>query len=71
MQAQREAVTVSSHGQITGYFIGPDDYEEFRRFREHRHSFATAELSDEKIKLIAESRMDPRHAHLDALVDSK
>jgi hypothetical protein len=49
MQAQREAVAVSSHGQITGYFIGPDDYEAFRRFREHRHSFATAELSDEKI----------------------
>ena len=25
MRAQREAVAVSSHGQITGYFVGPDD----------------------------------------------
>ncbi len=25
MQAQREAVPVSSHGQITGYFVRPDE----------------------------------------------
>jgi hypothetical protein len=69
MQAQREAVAVSSHGQVTGYFIGPADYEEFKRFKEQRHSFATAELPDGKIQAIAESRMDPRHARLDALLD--
>jgi hypothetical protein len=50
MLAQREAVAVSSHGQVTGYFVGPDDYEAFKR---------------------AGSRMDPRHAHLDALLDPK
>jgi len=71
MQAQREAVAVSSHGHVTGYFVGPDDYEAFKRFQEQRHSFATAELPDEKINAIAESRMDPRHAHLDALLDEK
>jgi len=69
MLAQRQAVAVSSHGQVTGYFVGPDDYEEFLRFRDQRRSFATEELSDEKIKAIAGSRMDPRHAHLDALID--
>ena len=71
MQAQREPVAVSSHGQVTGYFIGPDDYEEFKRFQGQRHSFATEELSEEKLKAIAASRMDPRHAHLDALLDPK
>jgi hypothetical protein len=71
MLAQREAVAVSSHGRVTGYFVGPDDYEAFKRFREQRHSFATEDLSDEKIKAIAGSRMDPRHAHLDALLDPK
>jgi hypothetical protein len=71
MLAQRGAVAVSSHGQVTGYFIGPDEYEEFKRFQESRHSFATAELPDEKIRAIAASRMDPRHAHLDALLDPK
>ena len=71
MLAQREVVAVSSHGQVTGYFVGPDDYEEFQRFREQRRSFATEGLSDEKIAAIAGSRMDPRHAHLDALLDLK
>jgi len=71
MLAQRGAVAVSSHGQITGYFVGPDEYEEFKRFREQRHSFATAELPEAKIEAIAKSRMDDRHAHLDAILDSK
>lgn len=69
MQAQRAAVAVSSHGHITGYFVGPDEYEEFLRFRESRRSFATAELPEEKLKAISESRMDPRHSHLDALLE--
>jgi hypothetical protein len=71
MRAQREAVAVSSHGQITGYFVGPDEYEEFKRFRESRRSFATAELLEEKVEAIRASRMDSRHAHLDKLLDPK
>ena len=71
MRAQREAVAVSSHGQITGYFVGPEEYEEFRRFRENRRSFATAELPEEKVEAIRASRMDKRHAHLDTLLDPK
>jgi hypothetical protein len=71
MLAQREPVAVSSHGSITGYFVGPEEYEEFRRFKQHRRSFATAELSDAKVKAIRQSRMDPRHAHLDRLLDPK
>ncbi|MGD0634451.1 MAG: type II toxin-antitoxin system Phd/YefM family antitoxin [Beijerinckiaceae bacterium] len=71
MLAQREAVAVSSHGSITGYFIAPDEYEEFRRFKQHRRSFATEELSDDKVAAIAASRMDDRHAHLDAMLEPK
>lgn len=71
MLAQREAVAVSSHGSVTGYFVGPDEYEEFRRFKERRRSFATAELSEEKVAAIAASKMDPRHAHLDDLLASE
>ena len=69
MVAQREAVAVSSHGSITGYFIAPGEYEGFRRFRERRRSFATAELPGEKVKAIGASRMDARHAQLDALLN--
>jgi len=71
MRAQRQVLAVSSHGQITGYFVGPETYEEFRRFQENRRSFAAAELSEEKADAIAASRMDPRHAHLDALLEPK
>ena len=71
MRAQREPVAVSSHGQITGYFVGPEEYEEFKRFRESRHSFATGDLPEEKVEAIRNSRMDPRHVHLDKLLDPK
>jgi len=71
MQAQRQPVAVSNHGQISGYFIGAEEYEEFQRYRDSRRSFATAELSDQKMKAIGASRMDPRHSHLDRLLDRK
>jgi hypothetical protein len=71
MRAQREAIAVSSHGQITGYFVGPDEYEEFKGFREARRSFATAELSEAKVEAIGSSRTDRRHAHLDRMLEPK
>jgi len=63
MRAEREPIAVSSHGHITGYFVGPDEYEEFRRFRESRRSFATAELPEEKFEAIRASCTDPRNAY--------
>jgi hypothetical protein len=36
-----------------------------------RRSFATAELSDERVQAIGASRMDRRHAHLDAKLKAK
>ena len=71
MQAQREAVAVSSHGQVTAILWGQ------MTTRNSSASVISAtvsrlrELSDEKIKAIAGSSMDPRHAHLDALLDPK
>jgi hypothetical protein len=69
MLAQKGAVPVTSHGQITGYFVPPDEYEEFLRFRAQRRSFATVDLPEDKVRAIAATRMDPRHDHLDALLD--
>ena len=71
MRAQRKPVAVSSHGQITGYFIGPDEYAEFKRFRESHRSFATSELPEDKVEAISSSRMDPRHADLDRMLGPK
>ncbi len=71
MRAQRSAVAVSSHGRITGYFVGPDEYEAFKRFKESHRSFATVELPEAKVRAIAASKMDQRHDHLDELLDRK
>jgi hypothetical protein len=71
MLAQREAVAVSSHGQITGYFVRPDEYEDFLRFKNYRHSFATRDLPEEKVAAILAGRMDSRHDHLNALMDEE
>ena len=71
MLAQREAIAVSSHGSITGYFVAPNEYEDFLRFKNYRRSFDTRELSEEKIAAIAASRVDPRHDHLNALMDDE
>jgi len=67
--ALREPVAVSSHGQVTGYFVSPDEYAEFKCFRESSRSFATVDLSAERVEAIRSSRMDPLHAHLDKMVD--
>jgi len=67
--AQREPVAVSSHGRIAGYFVGADEYEAFRRYRDSRRSFATVDLPPDTVAAIAASRMDSRHDHLDAMLD--
>jgi hypothetical protein len=52
-------------------FLAPDECKELRGFKQRRSSFATAELSDERVQAIGSSRMDERHAHLDAALDRK
>lgn len=69
LQAQREAVAVSSNGTLAGYFVAPHEYEELRRLKAMRRRFRTAELSDEEAEQIASARMDTRHNHLDKLLD--
>lgn len=69
--AQQEAVAVSSHGRVTGYFIAAAEYEAFKRFKGSQRSFATVDLSQEAADAITASRMDARHDHLNALLDDE
>jgi PHD/YefM family antitoxin component YafN of YafNO toxin-antitoxin module len=69
MQAQRQAVAVTSNGRLAGYFLAPREYEELVKLKAMRRRFQTAELSDGEAEQIASSRMDPRHDHLDKLLD--
>jgi hypothetical protein len=69
MQAQREAVAVSSNGTLAGYFVSPHGYEELRRLKSMRRSFAMAELSVQEFAAITSARMDKRQDHLNKLLD--
>lgn len=68
--AQREPIAVTSHDRVTGYFMSARDFEEYQRFKEQaRRAVAVEELDEATLAALAESRMDPRHAHLDELLD--
>jgi hypothetical protein len=68
LQAQREAVPVSSNGTLAGYFVSPHEYERLRRGI--RRSFDIVELTDEEFsQLEAAARMDPRHDRLNKLLE--
>ena len=71
LEAQREAVPGSSNGTLAGYFVSPHEYQELLKLKGMRRRFKTAELSDEEVEQIAGSTMDPRHDHLDTLLDPK
>jgi len=69
LRAQHEAVPVSSNGTLAGYFVAPHEYEALRKLQSMRRRFQTAELTDEEADQIASSTMDPRHDHLNKLLD--
>ena len=71
VQAHRSPVPVSSHGRIAGYFLAPEDFEDYVRMKAQRQSFATEELDDATVEAVSRSRMDPRHDHLNALLDDE
>jgi hypothetical protein len=71
MQAQREAVPVSSHGEITGYFIAAEEYQDYARMKAERRSFAAVDMSETEAQAVAKSRMHRRHNHLNKLLKTK
>lgn len=71
MLAQREPIPVSSHGEISGYFVRADQFEEFLKHQSRRRVLKPEDLDDETIELLSNARVDPRHDHLDALLDDE
>ncbi|HVL70384.1 MAG TPA: type II toxin-antitoxin system Phd/YefM family antitoxin [Beijerinckiaceae bacterium] len=69
-QHDRETVAVTSHGRTTGYFVSPEEYAELDRLRtKARRVLRVGELPDDTVRALKRSRMDPRHASLDGLMD--
>ena len=67
--AQREAVAVTNHDRVTGYFVSAHDYEEYRRLKALAPvALAVEELDAETLKALTSVRMDSKHDHLNALM---
>ena len=68
--AQREAVAVTSHGHVSGYYISAHEYEELQKAKAAmRHSYTAKTLPDELYEEIINSKVDPEFAHLNSLLD--
>ena len=72
MEAQHAAVPVSSHGTLVGYFVSPQEYEYLLRLKAMRRQVINiADLPEAEAEAIFSGRMDPRHDHLNELLDEK
>jgi hypothetical protein len=60
---------VGSEQSIDRHPFGSAARQRLLRFHSRRHSFATADLSEAAVQAIAASRMNERHADLNALLD--
>jgi hypothetical protein len=68
--AQHEPVAVTHHGRITEVLISKRDHDEYVRLKGlATRALWTAELPPETLEVLAASRMDPRHDHLNDLMD--
>lgn len=69
-EAQREPVAITSHGRTSGYFVSPYEFAELVRLRAYeRRVHRIEELPENIVQAISESKMDPKHEHLNALLD--
>lgn len=69
-EAQREPVAITSHGRTSGYFVSAYEYAELVRLRAfERRVYRIEELPESIVQAITEAEMDPKHEHLNALLD--
>lgn len=71
-EAQREAVAITSHGRISGYFVSAHEYAELQRLRAlERRVYRLSELPADIADEIEAARMNQAHAHLNDLLNDK
>ena len=66
-EARRAPVEVTYHGRPELVVMSVEDYALLRQNR--KIALTRAEMSLDMVEDIANGRMDPEHAHLDALMD--
>lgn len=69
-RVQREAICVQSHGETTGYFVSPEEYERFQRIlAESRRAYHPSELPEHLREALEGARMGGEHNHLNKLLE--
>jgi hypothetical protein len=68
--AQREPVGVTHYSRVTEVLISKHDYDEYVRLKGlATRALWVHELSDEAVAALEAARVDPRHDHLNTLMD--
>ena len=69
-QAQREPIKVHSHGQVTGYFVSPEMFEQIEQLvLASRRAYHPSELPDHIKQALAVAGMSGEHDHLNELME--
>ena len=68
--AQHSPVSVTHHGRVTEVLMSKRDYDDYVRLKAlATRALWVDELSDETLAALSTAWVDPRHDHLDALMD--
>jgi hypothetical protein len=65
--ALSEPVVVTRDGRDRAVMISAEEYQRLKR--RDRQVFAAGELPDEVVEALSHAEMDPRHEHLNALLE--
>lgn len=68
-EAQRGPVEITAHDRVAGYFVSAHEYDELQRIKYRPTVRRVEDLDDETLEALRTVRMDPRHDHLNALLD--
>ena len=70
-EAQREPIAITSYGRVSGYYMSAVEYREYERVRSKmRHTYSLKTVPARIVEAVRNSKMDPRHDHLNALLDN-
>lgn len=65
--AQKEPVTITKHNRPFVVLLSFDEYQRLMQNKQRR--FHVSALSDDELARIADSKVDPKHRHLDEELD--
>lgn len=69
-QAQREPIAITSHDRVSGYFVSPAEFEAYRTYQDQKTRYVRLEdMPESFIQELLATEMDPKHDHLNALLD--